>query len=348
MTAMARRTQTVVAVAAAVAAFLGLALPAGAADQKSDTVTAYVAPGSKTDAKGGYYAFDAAPGSSTTQSVVVRNDRSRAIVAHVEAIDAYTGPATGANYDPPGTEPSKTGTWIVVSTPEVTLQPGDTRTVDFTVHVPADAAPGVYLAGISASVPQPATPATTAANQKGTAFRVTLEAQRVLAVQITVPGRAAPKLVVTGARATATTDGVALLVGIANKGNAFARGSGSIKVADTDLQRRFTIDTFVPGTSIEYRVPWTKDVVPGNHAISVLLRYGDGTQTTWNGNVAINSTAKAKLESDLAKTRLPSKGGLPVTLLAGALVAVLACLGGVVALRRRRRPQVVGATATVN
>jgi hypothetical protein len=345
---MAGRTRAVVAVAAAVAAFLSLALPAGAADQKADTVTAYVAPHSLTDAKGGYYAFDAAPGSSTTQSVVVRNDRTRAIVAHVEGVDASTGAATGANYDPPGTQPSKTGTWIVVSTPEVTLQPGESRTVDFTVHVPAGAKPGVYLAGISASVPSGATSSTTTANRKGTDFEVTLAAQRLIAVQVTVPGPAAPKLVVTGARATATPDGVALLVGIANRGNAFARGTGSIKVADTNLEQRFTINTFVPGTDIEYRVPWTKDVVPGNHAISVLLRYGEGTQTTWNGNVAINRTAQAKLESDLAKNRLPSGGGLPVTLLAGAALAVLACGGGVVVLRRRRRVQVIGATATVN
>jgi hypothetical protein len=345
---MARSIRTVAVLAAAVAAFLGLALPAAAADSKADTVTAFVAPGSKTDAKGGYYAFDATPGSSTTQSVVVRNDRTRPIVAHVEAVDAYTGAATGANYDPPGTEPSKTGTWIVVSTPEVTLQPGDRRTVDFTVHVPADAEPGVYLAGISASVPSPATSATTNGNRKGTDFEVTLEAQRLIAVQVTVPGPAAPKLVVTGARATATPDGVALLIGIANRGNAFARGSGSIKVADTSLDQRFTVNTFVPGTEIEYRVPWTKDVVPGNHAVSVLLRYGDGTQSAWNGNVAINQTTQAKLESDLAKNRLPSGGGLPVGLLAGAVVAVLACLAGVVVLRRRRRPQVIGATATVN
>ncbi len=345
---MARRTRTVVAVAAAVAAFVALALPAGAADQRADTVTAFVAPGSKTDAKGGYYAFDAAPGSATTQSVVVRNDRSRPIVAHVEAVDAFTGASTGANYDPPGTAPSKTGTWIVVSTPEVTLQPGETRKVDFTVHVPADAKPGVYLAGISASVPPSATAGTTTATRKGASFQVTLDAQRLIAVQITVPGLAAPKLVVTGARATATPDGVALLVGIANRGNAFARGTGSIKVADTNLEHRFTINTFVPGTEIEYRVPWTKDVIPGNHALSVLLRYDGGRQTAWNGNVAINRTTQAQLESELQQTRLPSDGGLPVPLLAGAIVAVVACLGGAVVLRRRRRPAVAGATATVN
>jgi hypothetical protein len=336
---MGRVIRTVVAVAAAVAASGVLAVPAQAGDESADTVTAFLAPGSKTDPKHGYYAFEAEPGSSTTQTLVVRNDRSRPIVADVEGIDAFTGAATGANYDPPGTEPSETGTWIVVATPEVTLQPGDRRDIDFTVHVPADAKPGVYLAGISASVPTgDDTEATgTTVAPKGAAFEVTLQAQRVFAVQVTVPGPAQPKLVVTGARATATPDGVALLIGMENRGNDYARGTGTISVADTSLQKRFRIDTFIGGTKIEYRVPWTKDVVPGNHAISVLLRYGDGRETNWNGTVAINQSAQAKLESDLAKTRVPSGGGgLPWPLLVAGLGVVLAFGAGITALRRRR------------
>src|SRR4051794_20229981 len=239
---MGRVTRTVVAGAAAFVASAMLLGPATAADQRADTVTAFVAPGSKTDAKHSYYAFDATAGSSTTQTIVVRNGRTRPIVANIEGVDAYTGDATGANYDPPGTQPSDTGTWVVVTTPEVTLQPGEQRPVDFTVHVPAGAKPGVYLAGISASVPQPVTKTTAStAKARGADFSVTLQAQRLIAVQITVPGPASPKLVVTSARATATPDGVALLVGMANRGNAFARGTGTIKVTDTNLEKRFTI-----------------------------------------------------------------------------------------------------------
>jgi hypothetical protein len=341
---MGRVIRTVVAAAAAVVASGALAGPALAGDQKADTVTAFVAPGSKTDPKHGYYAFDAAPGSSTTQTVVVRNDRARPIVADVEGVDAYTGAATGANYDPPGTEPTGTGAWVVVATPEVTLQPGEQRNVDFTVHVPADAKPGVYLAGLSASVPTADDPAATGttAPPKGAAFKVTLQAQRVFAVQVTVPGPAAPKLVVTGARATATPDGVALLIGMENRGNAYARGSGTIAVGDTGLQKRFTIDTFIPGTKIEYRVPWTKDVVPGSHDVSVLLRYGNGRATNWNGTVAINQTAQSQLESDLAKTRVPSGGdGMPWPLVVAGAAVALAFAAGIVALRRRRSPRAV-------
>jgi hypothetical protein len=209
----------------------------------------------------------------------------------------------------------------------------------------------VYLAAMSASVPRPKTSATTAPGQKGAAFNVTLQTQTAIAVQITVPGPREPKLVVTSARATATPDGVALLIGLANRGNDFARGSGTITVADTGLVKRFKIETFVPGTDIEYKVPWTKDVVPGAHAVSVRLRYGDGKATNWDGSAVINQSLRAQLESDLAKTQITEKssdgGALPWPLIGAGLAAALLCVGGVLVLRRRRRgPQVVGATVS--
>jgi hypothetical protein len=346
---MGQAIRRAAALAAAIAALAALAAPAFAADQRPDYITAFVAPGSKTDAKGGYYAIDARAGSSITQTVIVRNDRPRPLVADVEAVDAHTSAATGAAYDPPGTQPSGTGTWIVVTTSELTLQPGEQRSVDFTVNVPAGTKPGVYLAGISAAVPLPKNTTTSTVDRQHATFKITLQPQRLIAVQITVPGPREPKLVVTGARATAGQDGVALVVGIANRGNDFARGTGTITVGDTGLRKSFKIDTFIPGTQIQYRVPWTRDVVPGNHAVSVRLRYGGGNVTNWDGTADINGSARAKLESDLAKNRLPVSGGgaLPWPLIAAGFAALLLCAGGVVVLRRRRRePQVISATVS--
>ena len=46
-------------------------------------------------------------------------------------------------------------------------------------------------------------------------------------------------------------------------GNAFAHGTGVIRVADTNTDFSFKIDTFVSRTSIVYPMAWTKTVVPG-------------------------------------------------------------------------------------
>jgi hypothetical protein len=348
---MGQASRKVAAIAAVLAAFAAVATPALAANDDPDTVTAYLAPGSKTTPESGYYVFDAQPGSSTTQTIMVRDDKSHPIQANIEAVDATTTDATGVAYGKPGSQPSGTGSWILVATPEVTLQPGEARPVDFTVKVPAGTKPGVYLAGISASVPLPKTTATTSADERRATFNVTLQSVRVIAVQITVPGPREPKLVVTGARATTTPQGVALLIGLANRGNDFAKGSGTITVGDTGLEKSFKIDTFIPGTQIEYTVPWTKDVVPGDHAISVRLKYGKAKATNWDGSADISGSTKAQLEADLAATRAPDTksdgGALPWPLIAGGLSAAILCVGGVLVLRRRRRgPQVAAATVS--
>jgi hypothetical protein len=345
---MVRAVRAAVAAATTIVAFAGLAAPGSAAEDGYDMVTALIAPGSSTGQGGGYYVLEAVPGSTVTQTIILRNDRPNPIEAHLEAVEAFTAATTGASYGAPGSQPGGTATWIVVSTPVVTLQPGESRNVDFTVRVPDDIAAGQYLAGMSASVPLPENaepPGTVPAN--ASAFDITLQGQRVIAVEIDVPGDRRPALEVTGARATATPDGLALLIGMANTGNAFARGTGTVTVADTGLEHDFEIDTFVPGTDIEFRVPWTKDVVPGTHEISVQLRYDD-RRTNWNGTLDISAALQRQLEADLAENRVPTgSGGLPVGLVAGGGLAGTFVLGaGAVALRRRRGA--VGGPAIVN
>jgi LPXTG-motif cell wall-anchored protein len=117
-------------------------------------------------------------------------------------------------------------------------------------------------------------------------------------------------------------------------------GSGVVTVQDTRLDYPFTINTFVSHTAIGYQVPWTKSVVPGDHQVSVRLRY-DGRVTTWNGTVSVTGAVKSGLEHALRESRVgvPAHSGSSNTALlaAVALAVALACVVGAVVLRRRRR-----------
>ena len=156
-----------------------------------------------------------------------------------------------------------------------------------------------------------------------------------------VPGPTRASLAVTGVTPAAGPDGLRLQVGIANQGNTFTHGTGVVTVADTKLNFPFTIDTFVSHTAITYRVPWTRTVVPGSHAVSVKLTYDNGRVTTWNGTVAIAGTLQRQLTKTLqdntvgATKASPSHSLSPMLVVAG--VGALACIGGAIALRRRRR-----------
>jgi hypothetical protein len=228
--------------------------------------------------------------------------------------------------------------WIVVSTPEVTLAPGAVRDVPFAVHVPPNAGPGQYLAGVSASVPLSSgdTPAAEAKpDQAG--FSLAVRFQRAIAVEVDVAGLRAPNLQVTDATPKATSGGVDLGIHIANAGNAFAHGAGVVRVADTGTDVSFKIDTFVAGTAIVYPLQWTKTVVPGSHHVEVDLSYEGGRRTSWNGTVVIAGDAQSRLENALRNVTIHGHGTSsgPILLVAGALFVLL--VGAAIVLRRRSR-----------
>ena len=226
----ARSTGAVAVVAAALVA-LGLgaivaAPPVGGATKGSDVVTPVPAPGSHLAPHSHYYMLNLRPGEAITQTVVLHNDNDHAIDVHVDGIDGYTSDATGAAYDTPYRRPRATGRWIAVSTPEITLQAGEARNVDFTVRVPANAAPGQYLGALGMYVPL-ATPTTTAVANAGQAtFGITLQGERVIAVEVVVPGAATPNLQVSKVTPVAAPSGLVLDVGLVNAGNGFAHGFG--------------------------------------------------------------------------------------------------------------------------
>ena len=158
-------------------------------------------------------------------------------------------------------------------------------------------------------------------------------------MEIDVPGPRAPHLTVSGAEPKAAPGGVTLGVHIANDGNAFADGSGVIRVADTNTDFSFKIDTFVAHTAIVYPMQWTKTVVPGTHHVEVDLTYEDGRRTSWNGDVVIAGSAQNNLESALRNVTVRHHGsgpGLMVLLLGGVCVFLVAA--AVLMRRRSRRP----------
>ncbi len=98
---------------------------------------------------------------------------------------------------------------------------------------------------------------------------------------------------------------------MANVGNAFAHGTGVIRVADTNTDFSFKIDTFVSGTAIVYPMQWTKTVVPGTHHVEVDLTYEDGRRTSWSGTVVIAGDAQSQLESALRNVTVQKHGSGP-------------------------------------
>ena len=335
---MRRAGPAVAFVAAALIALVAAAAPA-AAGKFGDIVNASVPPGAPISPQGHYYLVSVHPGETVTEVFRVGNPNDHPITANIEAVDATTADVTGSVLGRPGSAKALISRWIVVSAPQITLAPKAQRDVPFMVHVPAGTKPGQYLAGMSASVPlSPSDTSATLPRPGYAGFSMSVEFQRGIAVEIDVPGPRAPNLVVSGADPVATPNGVSLGVHIANQGNAFAHGSGVIRVADTNTDFSFTIKTFVTGTAIVYPMQWTKAVVPGTHHVEVDLTYDGGRRTSWTGTVVIAGSAANQLENALKNVtvRGHGPGSWPLLLLAAALAVVLVVASAVVRRRSRR------------
>ncbi len=346
--AMMRRTRAATACIAVALSWIGASSfggPAFAA-QSPDLVSASVPPGSQADPHGSFYLLHAHGGDTVRQTVTVQNPNDRSILADVAGVDASTGASTGATYATPGSVAKGTGAWIDVAEHELQLSASERRTVSFGVRVPAGIAPGQYLAGLSIAVPRDRNIVKPQPGQNQAGFAVSLQAQRIIAVEVDIAGPQAPELVVSGVGPAANGDMVDLLVGIANRGNAFARGNGVVTVADTGFRHEFDIATFVPHTGISMSVPWTRLAVAGDHNVEVLLTYGNGLRTRWSGVVHIDDVMRSRLNGQLrsSPTRADTHSGMPGSIaLGGGAAGIALCSALAFRVRRRRHPFEIGA-----
>lgn len=318
-------------------AFLPLApMPAGAAAD-APRFLAQPAVGSSTEPRGGYFVVAGAPGKTFTQSVALRNDSDSPLDLRLGAVDAATAQMGGSSFALESDQPVQMATWITLDKTSVTMAAKASLTVPFRVTVPSDAVSGVHLAGISVLVPVAKDATVEGRNNAGAS--VTVQSRRVIAVQVNLPGAADPELAITGVAPVARPDGLYLEIAVDNTGRGTTKGEGVVNLADDGFERQFSIDTFVPGTSIAYPIKWTDKALDGDHPAHVEIRYGDRV-AVWDGMFTIGKAIK---EEQANRQVTPptdsdsSASGLPVGVVAGGIAGGIVLLGGGVLLGRRSK-----------
>lgn len=304
--------------------------PAGAA------ITFQVEPagGSSTAPGGGYFVIAGTPGQAVTQALSVRNDSDGPLDLRLAAVDAGTAQAGGTTFGDGTETASHAGAWVALDRSSLTLSPRASTTVGFTVTVPAGAVSGVHLAGISAA------PAEAGGSTGTTRAAITVQSRRVIAVQVNLPGPAEPELVITGVSPSARPDGLYLNLGIENRGRGFTTAEGVVSLAGAGFERPFSIETFVPGTSITYPVKWTGTPADGDHPTHVEIRYG-GRTAVWDGSFTLGAPVPNPgplLDLGLTPPALAApESRSPVIPVAGGILAAALLLGCGLALSRRPR-----------
>lgn len=139
-------------VAAMLSAALLASLPlfgAPAQAASSDELSWSIRPGGNDSRTNFSYELEA--GAKKKDTFEVTNLGSIEVSLTIYAADGITS-SSGALDLLPADEPSTVvGSWVKVSEPQITLSPGETESVDFTLEVPKNTAPGDYVGGLISS-----------------------------------------------------------------------------------------------------------------------------------------------------------------------------------------------------
>jgi hypothetical protein len=261
------------AMAALLVASVGLAAGAGHAEAASPTVS--LTPIGPAGAKG-YFVYTARAGARVKGQVDVVNTSSVRGTVLLYAVDATTGQTTGAVYRSRQQPRRDVGAWTKLPVRRVVLGSHARTRVSFTVRVPRGARGGQHLGAI---VAQPLTAVRRYGAKNGAhAFHITVQALTVMAVQVNIPTRPVRRMVVAGCRAGGPHGYQTLFIGMGNVGNQFVKGTGRVTVAGSGgralKHKTFTLDTFLPGTTISYPVMLTgAPLRAGHYRASVSLSF---------------------------------------------------------------------------
>ncbi len=202
----------------------------------------------------GYFVYNN-PDSKLNDSVYVTNDGSVRGTIHLYPTDASTSETSGTTLLDESSPRRDVGSWITLSQSEVTLDPGESQEVPFTVKVPKKVRPGQHGGGIVANLMQDQH--RKIVNPKDT-INIRIRSLIGLGVLINLPGKTSEQLLANSVHYDETSDYQRLLIGLQNNGTQLLYPKGEVQIVDDQgkkvQQIPVNMRTFLPQTSIHYPV----------------------------------------------------------------------------------------------
>jgi hypothetical protein len=321
-------SSAVLATGAAHPSALAQAAPGGSTSGQSASWGVQPARADGPDSRA-WFTYSLAPGAVVEDVVAVSNPGDQPITLRTYASDAITT-ATGA-FDllAASEEPTDVGSWISLAADEISLAPGETADIPFTLTVPGNASPGDHAGGIVASM-------TVEGEQDGSA--VLVDRRVGSRVYLRVDGPLQPALVVEDLSAafdggSATSGRVTLRYTVRNTGNVRLPAAQRVQiegpfgtgVVDRELDE---LPEILPGSALGQEVVVDDVTALGRLSASVVVLPAEvpGAST---GPSSASATVWALTTAQVVF-------GL-------VLLVVLAALSWWVGRRRRRRSGVVSA-----
>ena len=351
-----RRTSFLVTAALLCGAAAVLSRPAGAAGGQASFAVKPVKYDPALSATKSYFILKAKPGAVVSDQVRVVNTGSATGTAFLYPVDATTGQTSGAVYLSRQSPRRDVGAWVRLTRKRVTLAPGASTVVPFTIRVPAGARPGDHLGGIVAENSQ------IQAGRGNGALRIRIKHLTIAAVELQLPGRVVARIGATGARSGGQQGWQYVYIHFRNTGNVMVKPSGKLVIRNSAgrrvTARKLVLDTFVPGTAIDYPVLLPhRTLAPGSYTATVTIGPSSRTiagyravtpsvvSSTQSFPFTVTSAQQKQVFSGVAPVTAPTtpaakKSGGSKKALVG-LILIIAALGLLLFLifhlRRKRR-----------
>jgi hypothetical protein len=235
-----------------------------------------------------YFIYNSFPTALIRDSVSVKNIGSASGTIDLFPVDAITSQSSGTAFTDPHHPQHDVGAWIRLSRQQITLNPGQSQDIPFSLNVPNHVRPGQHGGGILAEVPMQARSSTSASTR--TAFQ--FQSENILGVLINLTGTIMEKLNVTGITYDTENTYQRVLIKLNNTGTQLLHPYGNLQVLDTTGQllqnEPLQLDTFLPQNSINYPVYIHHDILdPGTYTASVHLNYEHNHSLNYVANFVI-------------------------------------------------------------
>jgi hypothetical protein len=296
--------------------------PARAADPDV-TWTVRTAPNSYGDDRSSY-TYGVSPGGRVEDAMLVANRGAKPLTLAVYAADGFTTDTGVLDLLPAGKKSVGVGAWLRPRAAKVTVRPGKTAEIPFTLAVPREATPGDYVGGLLTSL-------TRADDAEG----INVDRRLGIKVKLRVSGAVEPALAVEDAHLS--YEGTA---------DPFAKGEASVtytvrNTGNTTLAARQAIEVKGPFGWFAARAAAPEDtpeLLPGERRQVTVPVAGVAPALVLSARVTLTpllTDASGSL-SALPPVSAGAHGlAVPWTLLLAFLV-LLACAAGALLLRRRR------------
>ncbi|MBJ7470818.1 MAG: DUF916 domain-containing protein [Solirubrobacteraceae bacterium] len=277
--------------------FLASAAPAAHAAPAVDGISARAVDADGKSIGRAYFVEERNPGSKFVGHIAISNSGKTFARLYVDAVDAVTSNRGGTVFAPRDADDKSVGAWITPSKKLIRLDPGDTKTVSFTVDIPEDARPGDHVGGVAI---EPLRRKTT-----GGQFAVTQVLRVAIATQIKIRGETTRELVPTVRKLEAIpgSEIPALTIQLANNGDLLCKPTLTATLYQDDQvlsSEKRNVDTILARTAIDYPLYWPRGLSEGTYTAAV---------RTEGCGKAMETQAEVKLDRTLSGTTPPARTG---------------------------------------